>query len=77
MARDEDTQDLVKESLRLIVQSEKLLTQLEDHVDMLRTFVHKVDVSETLDVMRGGTGTSCPDDCTEEHEHVRPYRERP
>lgn len=38
-SRDPETRKLVRQSLELIIQSEKVLTQLEDHLDLLRTFV--------------------------------------
>lgn len=41
--RDPETQRLVRESLTLVIRSEKLLTQLQDHLDMLRTYVGKQD----------------------------------
>lgn len=47
--RDPETQEIVRDSYRLIVRSEKLLTQLEDHLDLLRTFVrtHGDETEET------------------------------
>lgn len=35
--RDPETQRLVRESLRLVIQSERVLAQLEDHVSLLRS----------------------------------------
>lgn len=38
-SRDPETRKLVRDSLALIVESERVLQQLEDHIDLLRTFV--------------------------------------
>lgn len=48
--RDPEVKELQRDSLRLIIESEKVLTALEDHVALLRTFVQNVrDVSDDPD----------------------------
>lgn len=39
MSRDPEIRELQRESLRLIIASEKVLTALEDHIALLRQFV--------------------------------------
>lgn len=38
-SRDPETRKLVRDSLALIVESERVLQRLEDHVNLLQTFV--------------------------------------
>jgi len=62
ISRDPEIAELQKETLRLIISSEKILTALEDHVALLRTFVDKArETSEAEDIM---------------HEHERTHHEQ-
>ena len=43
VARDPEVTEILRQQLRLVIRSERVLTQLEDHTEMLRTFVDKAD----------------------------------
>jgi hypothetical protein len=70
--RDPEIRELQRESLRLIVASEKVLTALEDHLLLLRTFVATARGAHLADDSVSDTGDTVhehPDEQETGHDH--------